>query len=85
MSSAREPAKSRSPPMSVKQKVRTQLRKLGYDIARFDPESHPLARRGRLLRSLQIDVVLDVGANAGQYAQELRDLGSPAASARSSR
>ncbi len=61
--------------MSVKHKVRTQMRKLGYDIARFDPESHPLARRGCLLRLLQIDVVLDVGANAGQYAQDLRELG----------
>jgi FkbM family methyltransferase len=58
--------------MSVTQKVRTRLRKLGYDVARFTPESHPLARRGRLLRSLQIDVVLDVGANTGQYAQGLR-------------
>ncbi len=64
--------------MSVKLKVRRQLRKLGYDIARFTPESHPIARRGRLMSSFQIDVVLDVGANAGQYAQELRgDLGFP--------
>ena len=61
--------------MSVKHKVHRQVRRLGYDIARFDPESHPLARRSRLLSSLQIDVVLDVGANAGQYAQDLRELG----------
>lgn len=62
--------------MSVKQKVRRRLRKLGFDVSRFDPESHSLARRGRLLRSFRVDVVLDVGANAGQYAQELRhDLG----------
>jgi FkbM family methyltransferase len=62
--------------MSVKQTIRRQLRKHGYDITRFDPKWHPLARRGRLLQSLRIDVVLDVGANVGQYAQELRrDLG----------
>jgi FkbM family methyltransferase len=58
--------------MSAKQKIRRGLRKLGYDISGFDPGSHTLARRGHLLRSFQVDVVLDVGANAGQYAQELR-------------
>jgi FkbM family methyltransferase len=33
------------------------------------------ARRARLLAWLQVDLVVDVGANAGQYGQTLRDAG----------
>lgn len=62
--------------MTFKHQLRRRLWTLGYDLARFKPESHPIARRRRLLNSLGIDVVLDVGANAGQYAHHLRcDLG----------
>ncbi|HLL22914.1 MAG TPA: FkbM family methyltransferase [Kofleriaceae bacterium] len=45
------------------------------DVARFTPASHPLARRKRLLDTHGIDLVFDVGANLGQYATEIRDLG----------
>jgi len=52
------------------------LWKIGYDISRFTPSTHPLARRRQLLRSFAIDTVLDIGANTGQFARELRhDLG----------
>ena len=62
--------------MTFKHHLRRRLWGLGYDLARFRPESHPIARRRSLLRSLRIDVVLDVGANAGQHAKHLRsDLG----------
>ena len=36
---------------------------------------HHLGRRMMLMRSYGIDLVLDVGANTGQYAQRLRELG----------
>ena len=56
--------------------LRQLLWKVGYDIVRFRPESHPLARRRRLLEHAGVDTVLDVGANIGQFASELRgDLG----------
>ncbi len=62
--------------MGIKQKVRKYLRKFGYDIFRFTPAYHPLARRKKILDYYNIDTVLDVGANSGQFAQELRnDLG----------
>ena len=49
---------------------------MGYDISRFDPKSHALARRRKLLESYAIDTVLDVGANIGQFAIQMRkDLG----------
>jgi FkbM family methyltransferase len=62
--------------MTLKHELRRRLWGLGFDLARFKPESHPIARRRRLMSSLRIDVALDVGANAGQFAHHLRsDLG----------
>ena len=62
--------------MTIKHQLRKLLWKVGYDLTRFDVASHSLARRKLLFRSLAIDTVLDVGANAGQYARQLRgDLG----------
>lgn len=62
--------------MGIKHELRKFLWKVGYDISRFTPTSHPLARRKQILESYQIDTVLDIGANSGQFAQELRgDIG----------
>ncbi len=62
--------------MGIKHQLRTLLWKTGYDITRFVPTSHPIARRRRFLENYHIDTVLDVGANTGQFASELRrDLG----------
>jgi len=58
--------------MSIKHKLRTFLWKFGYDISRFKPTLHPLARRKKILESYGIDTVLDIGANAGQFAQQIR-------------
>jgi FkbM family methyltransferase len=56
--------------------ARTQLWKLGYDVVEYRPDLHPLARRRRLLERAGVDAVLDVGANTGQFATQLRgDLG----------
>lgn len=62
--------------MSVIHEIRRLLWKFGYDISRFNPADHPLARRKRILETFAIDTVLDVGANTGQFARQLRhDLG----------
>jgi FkbM family methyltransferase len=45
------------------------------DIEPFHHRTHPLARRARLIKVHNVDAVLDVGANTGQYAQQLRRLG----------
>ncbi|MBK9316494.1 MAG: FkbM family methyltransferase [Acidobacteria bacterium] len=58
--------------MSIKGEIRRVLWKLGYDISRFDPTSHYLARRKKLIELYEIDLILDVGANTGQYAQQIR-------------
>lgn len=59
--------------MSIKHRLRTFLWKLGYDLSFFTPASHPLARRKRLLEAYEIDTVLDIGANSGFFASQLRD------------
>jgi FkbM family methyltransferase len=59
----------------ARQAIKRAFWRAGWDIVRFNPSTHPLARRARLLRNYQIDVVLDVGANTGQYAKQIRDLG----------
>jgi FkbM family methyltransferase len=48
---------------------------LGIEIMRLHSLNHHAGRRIRLLRSLRVDLVVDVGANVGQYARELRMLG----------
>jgi FkbM family methyltransferase len=53
--------------------IRKLLWKLGYDLTKFRPASHPMARRKQLLESYAIDTVLDIGANTGQFARQLRD------------
>lgn len=59
--------------MSIKHELRKFLWRVGYDISRFTPRSHPLARRKQILDSYNIDTVLDIGANSGKFAQQLRD------------
>ena len=54
---------------SIKHLIRTVTH---YDVIRFDPSFHAGARHARLLRSKAINLIFDVGANAGQYAQEVR-------------
>jgi len=58
--------------MSARRLLRGVLRRCGYDLVGFTAASHPIARLRALFRHLGIDLVLDVGANAGQYARFLR-------------
>jgi FkbM family methyltransferase len=56
--------------------VRRGLRRLGYDVQRYRGEGESYeTRRGRIMRLHEVDLVLDVGANVGQYAIGLRRLG----------
>ena len=55
----------------------TTLRRLGYELraSTDSPLDAERARRAKLLRSRGISLVLDVGANVGIYARQLRELG----------
>jgi FkbM family methyltransferase len=59
----------------MKSLIRRTFQAMGFDIVKYRPASHALARRKWLIEVNNIDVVLDVGANTGQYGKELRSLG----------
>ncbi|MFC1571233.1 FkbM family methyltransferase [Candidatus Margulisiibacteriota bacterium] len=58
--------------MSMKHELRKLLWRTGFDVSRFAPNSHSIARTRQLLRSYGVDLVIDVGANVGQFAQQIR-------------
>lgn len=56
----------------LKTAIRKTLHNFGLDIQRYTPESSPFAQLLKGLEHFGIDMVLDVGANTGQFASELR-------------
>ena len=62
--------------MELRWHIKKLIRRVGYDIVPFAPENYPdLKRRIQLIDHFGIDVLLDVGANQGQYAMTMRKLG----------
>lgn len=57
----------------MKRILKNSLKKIGVQIKRY-PDLY-LKRRMLLMSKLGIDTVFDIGANTGQYALELRELG----------
>jgi FkbM family methyltransferase len=55
--------------------IRTILRKVGYDVVRFPPTDSPDWRRQLLLARHRVNVLVDAGANVGQYARTVRRAG----------
>lgn len=58
--------------MTWKQKITRSFRIAGYDLTRYQPDRHPVAQLMQLMRTHETGLVLDVGANRGQYALDLR-------------
>ena len=54
------------------QLIKKILRSMGCDIVRYQPSAQPRDHRKQLYQQHAVNVVLDVGANTGQYAAELR-------------
>ena len=61
--------------MTWKQKLSRSLRTFGIDMIRYQPNRHPKAQLLQLIQTYEVGLVVDVGANGGQYAGELRDGG----------
>lgn len=59
----------------IKVLLKSCVRKLGYVITRYDPARDAVEVMRSFFNSRNISVVLDVGANAGQFALQLRDMG----------
>lgn len=60
-------------PVTLKRRVRAVAHRLGYDVIAL--RSDFAEQQARLLGSLAVDLVVDVGANEGQYVQKIRALG----------
>jgi FkbM family methyltransferase len=56
----------------IRSSMKRLLRRLGYVASRYDRRRDPIAVRQAMLLENGIDIVLDVGANAGQFGTELR-------------
>jgi len=61
--------------LKLKKRIKYLLRKTGYDIIKYSPESHPQARLKQLIDKYNINVILDVGGNKGQFGSLLRYIG----------
>lgn len=62
---------------SAKQGIKRALNAMGIEVHHFHPGTSPLAQLIAALRAFNIDLVIDVGANDGQFAIELRVGGYP--------
>jgi len=60
---------------SVKSIGKRAIRSLGYELRRYAPVSSERAQLARLLQTACINLVLDVGANAGGFGSYLREIG----------
>lgn len=55
--------------------VKRAARSVGFDVIRFRPGSSDAAKVAAVMRHASIDLVLDVGANEGQFAHEILGAG----------
>jgi FkbM family methyltransferase len=55
--------------------IRTILHRAGWSVRRYSWTTDGFARRVKMLRAIGAETVIDVGANRGYYAQELRRAG----------
>jgi FkbM family methyltransferase len=61
--------------VTIKARIRRLLRRLGIDVRRYAVGDSSQGRVVKLLHRFGVDTVLDVGANAGFYAEEILEAG----------
>lgn len=61
--------------MNIRLAVKSIVKKIGVDLRAYHPSRSEAARLGRLLNHYGVDLVLDAGANSGQFAEYLRYVG----------
>jgi FkbM family methyltransferase len=59
----------------LRDRLRQVARRAGYEVRQYTPLRSFAAAREELMTRRAVDVVLDVGANAGQYGELLRERG----------
>jgi FkbM family methyltransferase len=58
-----------------KQIFKMQLRKLGWDVHRYSPHDYRSFQVNQCLRHIGADLIFDIGANTGEFAEKTRDAG----------
>ena len=61
--------------MYFKTNIKRLINFTGFDLHRLSPTSNPTFQLLKALNRFDVDLVLDVGANVGQFASELRLVG----------
>lgn len=59
----------------AKKSIRSFAQQMGYEIVRSTVDTNNKLRAGGFFSHLEIDIVIDVGANTGQFAQWCRHIG----------
>ena len=59
----------------MKKLIKRLFHSLGYDLHRLNVNSRPEYQLFQSLKKFEIDLVLDIGANEGQFASEIRSVG----------
>ena len=59
----------------IKKRVKSLLRSAGIEVSRYSIENSRVLRSGARLNAANVDLVLDIGANIGQFSLELREAG----------
>jgi FkbM family methyltransferase len=59
----------------IKSFAKRALHGLGYDVRRFNPAGSEASRLDMMLKAHDVNLIFDVGANTGQFARSLRELG----------
>ena len=62
---------------NAKSAIKKAFRNLGYEVkvSKYGPRSSAIAQTVSSLRKFEVDLVLDVGANRGHFASEIRSAG----------
>lgn len=61
--------------MKLKENIRRMLRKIGLEVHRYVPPVPVISPIVTSLQKFEIDLILDIGANKGQFASEMRQYG----------
>lgn len=61
--------------MRIKRLIRILIRKLGVDLIKFDKYSNAENLVLTTLNKFNIDLIIDIGANTGQFANNIRAIG----------
>jgi FkbM family methyltransferase len=59
----------------MKKTIRSVVRSFGFDVIRYLPSLSATAQLQQIFSHQSFDVVVDVGANKGNYAKSLREIG----------